>query len=302
MYWYNACGQVEDFYQNCYGANMVCQYGQCVYQQYINPAPNPNPNPNPYNPYATTACYGSNVYWYDSLGVASGLYKSCADANSCTQDACSAGKCSNVLKCDGTTCSAESADYKSYCQPVKPEPGPNGIEGLSVSFFAKQDLSAIQWEKSVRVGQSGQVYFLVSVANNGRSPIDNVVVSASIPSEVGLLGNIQVDNSPVAGDIASGINIGSLAPMSAKVVNFEGKTQTFSDESAKQAKVSAIVGQAKQEDSLSINFVPGQVAGASTSSSGFWDFVKRWYVWILVGAVLIFLFFVVFRRLSSNNA
>ena len=300
VYWYNSCGQVENLYQNCY-SNTFCQYGQCVYQQYIPPAPNPNP----YNPYATTACYGNNVYWYDSLGVASGLYKSCADANSCTQDSCYSGKCSNVLKCDGSACAAGSADYNSYCQQEKPAPAPApapepAAEGLSVSFFSKQDLSSIQWQKTGQVGQNSQVYFLVSVANNSKNPIDNVIVSASIPSEVGLLGNIQVDNMPATGDIVAGISIGSLAPMSAKVVNFEGKTQEFSGESAKEAKATVSAGQVKLADGLSLSFVPGQVAGIATSSNGLWDFVRRWYVWILAGAVLIFLFFVVFRRLSSN--
>jgi hypothetical protein len=178
------------------------------------------------------------------------------------------------------------------------------VSGLSVSFFAKQDASADQWQKTVQVGLNGQVYFMISAANNGSLEINNVNISASIPGEVYSLGNLKVDDVQVSGDIVSGINIGTLPSMATKLITFEGRTQTFSEQATKQATATINVSGATQSDSISINLNPSQAAGASISSasqtSDFWQFIKRWYLWILVGLVLIFLFIVVFRRLSSN--
>lgn len=55
-------------------------------------------------------------------------------------------------------------------------------------------------------------------------------------------------------------------------------------------------------DSVTISPNPNQAAAVSLTptTSGFMEFLKRWYLWILVAIVLIFLFFVIFRRLSTN--
>jgi len=162
----------------------------------------------------------------------------------------------------------------------------------------------MQWQKTVQVSSNGQVYFMVPVANNSAAQIDNIIVSANIPGEISSLGNLQVNGVPVSGDIVTGIGIGSLASGSAKTITFEGKTQTILAQATKQATATISVLGATQSDSLSVNLIPGQVAAASVSSTesatGFLAFLKRWYLWILVGLVLIFLFVVVFRRLSSN--
>jgi hypothetical protein len=144
---------------------------------------------------------------------------------------------------------------------------------------------------------------MIAVANNGTDPVDNVTISANIPIEIISLGNVQVNGNPISGDIVTGINIGSLAATTAKTITFEGTTQAFSTSDTKQATASIRIGNQNQSDSLDITFTPGEVAGASssdTTASAFWNFLKRWYLWILVGIVLIFLFIVVFRRLSTN--
>lgn len=184
IYWYDSCANRQDLIQDCASFGQSCQYGQCVVK-----------NVQPYNNYVVhyrITCYGNNLYWYDSLGVSSGLYKNCADTNSCTIDSCASGNCSNILKCDGSACAVGSADYNSSCLPA----------------------------------QTG-------AANN--NPVNNTT----------------------------------------------------------------------QSDSVTMNPNPAQVQSAAAVSSveavsGFWPFLKRWYLWILVLLVLIFLFIVVFRRLSSN--
>ncbi|MCX6720993.1 MAG: hypothetical protein NT026_00040 [Candidatus Staskawiczbacteria bacterium] len=245
-------------------------------------------------------CSADDLYWYDTLGAKTGLYRSCADANSCTQDTCGAAKCSNTLKCDGSTCVAGSPDYNTYCsQGNNNNNQPQNTNNVSISFFAKQDEGSMQWQKTVQLNANGKVYFMISVVDNSSAQADNVTVSANIPQEVSSLGNLQINGIPLTGDIVSGVNIGSIAVGTSKQLTFEGKAQSFSNQGTKQA--TATVG--SQSDSLSINLTGQQAAAAvsgAQTTTGFWAFLKRWYLWILVGLVLLFLFVVVFRRLSSN--
>jgi len=323
IYWYDSCGNQQDLYYNC-SNGQTCQYGQCIALQ-------PRSN---YVAHYRTSCYGISLYWYDSLGVFSGLYKNCADNNSCTLDACSSNKCSNTIKCDGSTCATNSTDYNSYCATMPAADQNNCGNGLcelsleettancpddckintanglsiSFSFFAKQNSNSDQWQKTTQVDSNSQVYFMISATNSSTTQINNVDVSANIPSEISSLGNLQLNGVPVSGDIVSGINIGSLAPTSTKSITFEGKTQTISSSSTKQATATSnISGDPKgalQSDSVSIILNPIQATAAvsaTPTTSGFWEFLKHWYLWILGALVLIFLFFVVFKRISSED-
>ncbi len=301
IYWFDSCSNRQDLYQDCLGYGQTCKYGQCVnYVPVVPPTP-------VYVAHSKIACYGNSLYWYDSLGSASGLYKTCQDANSCTLDACKSGRCSNVLKCDGTTCSQGSADYNTYCAlPQTPQipQTPSENVNLAISFVAKIKSSAEQWDKSVQVSQNSNIYFMISVNNNSGSQINNVNISANIPTEISFLGNLKVNDSSVGGDIVSGINIGSLPAGVSKSITFEGRTQTFSTKGQKSAVVTTSISGTNKTDSLTLNFSSSQVAqSASLSSapSGFVKFLQRWYLWILVAIVLVFLFVVVFRRLSSGG-
>lgn len=146
---------------------------------------------------------------------------------------------------------------------------------------------------------------MVSILNNSTTQADNVTVLANIPSEITSLGNLQINGVPTSGDIVSGVNIGSIAPSTSKSVTFEGRTQTISAQATKQAMVTVRVSDRDQSDSISMDLTIGQVAGASVSSaqasSGFMAFLRRWYAWIIGGIIMISLFIIVFRRLSSNT-
>jgi len=316
IYWFDSCSTRQDLYQDCASLGQTCQYGQCVVE--IQPV---------YIAHQKISCYANNLYWYDSLGAVNSLYKNCQDANSCTTNSCSGVKCSNILKCDGTTCLTDSADYNSYCASVsncgngtceenlgetsancpgdcKTNNPNNNPTNLSVSFVGKQDAASQQWDKNVQVQQNSTVYFMIAVNNNSDVAADNVNVSVNIPAEISLLGNLKINDVSVAGDIASGINLGSVSPKTSKSVTFEGKTQAFSIQEQKQATTTISAGGSNQSDFVDLSFNPSQsaVAGVSstTDNSGFMDFLKRWYLWILAAIVLVFLFIIVFRRFSSG--
>ncbi|MCX6724025.1 MAG: hypothetical protein NT155_02490 [Candidatus Staskawiczbacteria bacterium] len=185
IYWYSSCNNQQDLYQAC-GGSQVCKYGQCVnYVQPVQPVQQPANN---YTAYSTTICRGSSIYWLDSLGVISGSYKNCQDNNSCTIDTCLAKECSNLLKCDGSTCAVGSADYIAYCPQVNP----------------------------------------VNVPVTVVPPVEQPATTKPIAA---------VSNS----------------------------------------------------------------AATATESSGFWGFIKHWYGWIIATLILIVLFIIVYRRLSSEG-
>jgi len=296
IYWYDGCNNQQDLYTNCFGGQ-TCQYGQCV-NYIVNPV---LPPVNNYVAYSRIACYGNSIHWFDSLGSESGIYKNCDDGNACTADTCSAGKCKYTQI---TNCPSPTPDPIPTPTPTPtPIQQPN-LNGLTISFFTKQNSNSNQWQKTSEIGQNSQVYFMATISNNSTFQIDNINVSANIPNEISYLGNLQLNGVPISGDIVSGINIGSISPSSAKTITLEGKTQTISTVTTKQAIFSSNILGTTQSDSVSLNFSTGQVTASVATSvpatSGFWEFIKRWYLWIIVGLVLIFLFIIVFKRLSSE--
>ena len=306
-------------YLNCFNGQ-VCnnqnQYGQCA-TYFINPVlPPVQPD---YNPYYKKACHGNSVYWYDSLGVISGLYKSCNDENACTTDTCSVGKCVYTQitncqtnpnppvqnNCGNGLCEATLGETNANC--------PNDCKinianALSISFFTKQNSDSTQWQKIAQIGPDSKIYFMISLVNNSTTAVDNVSISANIPGEISSLGNLQLNGVAISGDIVSGINIGSVPPTSTKSITFEGRTQAVALTATKQAtttnNVAGVSGAPSGSDSVSIDFVPGQPATAAISDNpatpGFWGFLKQWYLWILGALVLLFLFVVLFKRFSSD--
>ena len=313
VYWYDSCGTQQDLYYSCNGG-LTCQYGQCTaYIQPIQPV-QPIQTYSNYVAHYKTACSGNSIHWFDSLGAESGLDKNCSDNNSCTLDSCSKNDCQNTLKCDGSTCATGSTDYNTYCQTTQATttPASTNANGLSITLYSKLDANSAQWQKTIKIGSNSTVYFMVTVNNNSTKQIDDVNVSANIPTEISSLGNLQINGVMVSGDIVSGINIGSVAPAGTKSITFEGKTQDISAQtagnSAEQAIASTSVsGAQKQSDSVSMSFTATQTTNAtaaaistSQDSSGFMGFLKRWYLWILTGLVLIFLFVIVFKRFSSD--
>lgn len=247
-------------------------------------------------------CFGSNVYWYSSCGVQQELIQICQASN----QICKFGQC--VYQ--PAPLPAPQPKLAPVPRPVPvptpaPAPRPEPAANISATFFAKKDSNAVSWDKSVQVGQNSTIYFLVVLKNTSTADINNIIVSAVIPQEVALLGNLKIDDVQTQGDIVSGIVIPSLPQNSAKSITFDGKTQAFSATGEKQATVNVIVPDSQtQFDSLTLNLNPSiQPAEISKTpvANPFVEFLKKWYLWIIVAAVLIALFVIIFRRLSTES-
>lgn len=315
-YWHNSCGALQSIYQNCNTTNQLCQSGQCVDK--------PTPPPAPVTSHARTACYNNNIYWYNSQGGLQEMQKSCSDTNTCTVDSCSQNKCSNTLKCDGSTCAVNSADYNQHCSanptptptPTTPGGSQTQANNLVISVFAKKETDGMQWQKYVTATNNDRLNFLITVKNISTQPINGVSVSIDSNAAIVYLGDLKIDNLASQGNINSGVAVGTISPKTSLAITFSATLQS------PNAQVFQINGRVSTEnttldtDILSINatasstpamgtpqtLTPNQdnLAGVTASDAPVVAFVKKWYLWIVIIAVLIVLFIIIFRRLSTN--
>lgn len=299
-YWYNSCGALEAVAQNCNNTNQVCQSGVCVNKA---PVARPSPTTPGYVKHFRQQCSNNSVYWYDSRGLANDIAKSCDDKNSCTQDSCGDLKCSNTLKCDGSTCAAGSADFMQYCPIVPGTPGANTGASLSITIFGKKNAQNLEWTKSVNVINNDEINILLTIKNTSTAPIDNVSVRVDALDKIDYTGNLKVDNAAFSGNIAAGIDMGTIAPKTSKVVSFTGKVKPDAGQNVVQINTTVTANGVSDSDYVIVNIQAPEVKNnfaAALGNSPFVNFLKTYWLWIIVTLVLIGLFVVIFRRLSSN--
>jgi len=274
VFWYDSCGRQGEWIKDC---AYKCVNGQCIEKQ------------STYIKHYKKVCYDNNLYWQDSNGVRNDIYSSCSDNDELTKDSCLDGKCVNEIieQNNQNKCELSSIDSTIFCGA--------GKEFANLS-------------KNIIISADEIVSCFIIVKNISATPLDGVAVRAEIPAEIIDITELKVDGVIFSGNVTAGINIGSVLPNTSKFITFAGKaivpiTQTLTKQITAIATSNVFVG----VDSMAINFQP-TVAGASTvasiesstESSSFVKFLKRWYIWILIAIVLIFLFIVIFRRISSN--
>ena len=96
-----------------------------------------------------------------------------------------------------------------------------------------RDLSINKTVRNITSGQSGdsdsanakvndRLLYKISVFNNGNATLTNVIVRDNLPSPLSIVsGTLKVDNDSNFGNLANGINIGSINIGVSKIVNFE---------------------------------------------------------------------------------
>ncbi len=327
-YWYDSCGSIQAVAQDCNKTNQICSNNQCINKATtVSAQTNYNNNPQTYIQNYRTACYSSNVTWYDSNAQVQGIYQNCADNNSCTVNNCKDNACTSVLKCDGSTCAVNSADYIAYCSLVVQTntqattqnttntttttnatnntqitgssfQSPSG--SLIISLFVKKDSETMQWSKYLNASNNEKLSFVITVKNISNSQVDNASISANFTNAISYTGNLKIDDVTSVGNITSGIEMGTLPPNTSKAISFSGTVQA---ETAQAISVLARVssGSMYDTDYLTVNVLaPGSSLTAAVSVNPFVDFVKKWYLWGIIILVLLILFIIIFRRLSAS--
>ena len=241
--------------------------------------------PNPYILHYSKTCYNNNVFWLDSNGARQDLYSNCQDANSCTADSCSSGRCINAVKCDGTACVKGTADYCSSCTSCGDGACNCGetmsscskdclIAGLALNLLGKKTSDPIQWAETFSA-QSGQTIDVIAVVSNGLdNTMDDVRLTVSLPQEVSYSGNLMVNGNLYNGDVRAGILLGSLAPRASQTVTFSAQISSQLFSSAADIMGTVYTNSGQSQDSIKVllfqpngEIVPEEVD--TTTASGF---------------------------------
>lgn len=259
VYWFDSYNVRQSLIQTCL-YNQTCQNGYCV-TNYIPPTP---------TPVNYKGCYNGDVYWFDpSTNVRLSFYKTCSDNNACTLDTCSgAGKCTSVLKCDGTTCAKGTDSYISQCtvcgdgvcdqgETIQSCAQDCNVIGLAVTIFGKKENDPVQWTKSFSADASQNLDFLLVVSNGLDTAMNNVSVRTDLPSEILYKGDLKLDGNDYSGDIRSGVSLGSLAPRSTRTLTFKGQvadtSYIFRNEADALATVVTSAGSSQDTARVNLN-------------------------------------------------
>ena len=140
------------------------------------------------------------------------------------------------------------------------------------------------------------------VKNISSLPIENVIIKVDGDTAITYDEAIKVDNIPSTGNMLTGINLGTLPAGISKEIFFSGsiKPETL----VGSVKITATVSYQNitNTDSVTVSLL-GEVKNnfaAALGSSAFMTFLKKWWLWILATLILIGLFFVIYRRISSD--
>jgi len=283
----------------CVIGNPLCQYSSSCVQP-----------TSTYIKHFKKDCYNGNLYWFDSNDLRQDEYRKCSDDNECTIDSCQNGGCVNELKCDGTTCKTDSENYCKSCEHCGDKICNCGetidscaddcqTGGLVVAILGKKGKETIKWLKNLEMRPGESIDFLVVVKNSSEENINDINVKTEIPSEIAYKGDLKIEGNLVDGDIKSGINIGSLAAHTVKAITFKGKVQSGNiPEVGKEVIALAKAGNLSDTHVLKIDLKTSRgFAGFSIASIKF--FVQQWYFWVFAILALVYLFFIVFRKLFS---
>lgn len=266
-------------------------------------------------PNAQLKCVSNISYWHDSCGALQSVAKNCNTTN----QVCQNGQCVNKTTPTPPT-TGQTPDYKAICAaycggqtPATPStpatpttpgtPAQPQTSQLQISLLGTKEAEPAMWGKFLNTAHNDKLVFLVMVKNNSTQAVNSASLIVELTSNISYTGNLKIDNTLSAGNITSGIELGGLAPNAAKLISFTGTVQGQANATTSQVISKATSGEVTTSDSLVVSIAAGQVAGASTASVGdspFMQFLKKWYLWIIIVAVLIALFVIIFRRLSTN--
>ena len=269
------------------------------------------PAPLAYIEHYRVFCYSNNVYWFDSMENARDIYKKCADENFCTVDLCADSDCKNTLKCDGSTCSKGSADYNKYCETeggttepqIAEQSSPEKNQSLLISLLAvakEED----NFQETIVAESGSKVLFQTEIENKSAQSMENASLKIVFSEEISFGGALSIDSIESAGDIISGITIGTIPNGITKKISFYGNIKK--DIPDGETKITATVssGNIYNEDSaiVKIGKIPETKSGfiAALENTSVANFVIKKYPWFITGAILVILFSVIYKKLSSE--
>ncbi|MFI5205425.1 MAG: hypothetical protein ACHQVK_00635, partial [Candidatus Paceibacterales bacterium] len=180
-------------------------------------------------------------------------------------------------------------------------------QGLVISAFVAKDASNPQWTKTLTAVNNDKLDFLFIIKNTSATPTDAVSVKTDITNNINYTGNLKVNNLDAAGNLTSGVDLGSIAAKTSMLVSFTGTMQPQANQSVVQATATVSANNTPQDSDYVIlntnanNNQTAAISNTSSTSNSLWsNLQKNWYIWLIIIIVLVVVFIIIFRRLSTN--
>ncbi len=276
VFWFDRYGNKKSIYQEC-AYNQTCQTDSCVTNACVS--------------HASKGCVNGSVYWYNSCGTQQEVYQNCTGAG---------------LTCQEGLCVASSGT--SVPQPQISYIKVKTNENLTLSLFGKKDGEDMQLRKELTLSTGDTINLVVVIKNTSDKTLDKVTVKIDPTEKVANLTNIKINGADSTENLIDGINLGSLQKGDSKIIAFDATVVTQNIQSGIKVSGTVTAGKITDNDFLTVNVQSNKISAApvenkntaAVGNSSLFDFLKKWYIWGILIIVLIFLFIIIFRRLSSN--
>jgi len=199
-------------------------------------------------------------------------------------------------------------DYITYCSSNNQNQTPANNQqtgSVVVSLFAKKESDNGQWSKNIDGQQNDVINFLVVVKNISTTAVQNVSVKTDITNNISYTGNLKINDTVAAGNVILGVSLGTLNPKTSVAVSFTGLVQPQNNQGPVQIVASANSDTTTHDsDQISLT-TPAQIESEvtppiNTGNPIISNFAKNWFIWLIIVIVLITVFIIIFRKLSTN--
>lgn len=257
---------------------------------------------------ATKQCISNIVYWYDSCGALQEVAQNCNLTNQLCQQAQCVNKATLPTQ-SATTPTPAPASQPTSTQTQNQAPD----ENIAVALFAKKETGDATWDKNITAAVNDKIDFLLVVKNTSAHQLDNVLVTATLTDAVAYTGNLKIGTLSSAGNIASGVAMGSLPPKASEVLSFTATAAAPTNQGGMQIIATANASGGAYDSDFVVAYTNAQIspgaapttitttATAPAAPNSFVNNLKKnWYIWVIILIILAVVFIIIFRRLSSN--
>ncbi|MDP2930519.1 MAG: hypothetical protein Q8N56_02855 [bacterium] len=178
-----------------------------------------------------------------------------------------------------------------------------------------QDVSVIKYARNLSdntaiatvtpADPSELIEFRVLVSSTGNVPAADLILKDTLPENMTYLGNLKIDGVAVVGNIATGLNLGTLNSQQTKTVTFEAiiaSTDKFGFGQTDLVNMALVynTGLAKTS-STTVRVNRSEVRGATDVPTGLFDNAKLAFIFS-AGITLLLTYFLLFKFYLGNRA
>jgi uncharacterized repeat protein (TIGR01451 family) len=162
-------------------------------------------------PRTAKQCVSNIAYWYNSCGALEDIYQNC----NTTGQICQNGQCVNK------PAAPNNDPTPTPVTALTPASTPQNA-GMGISLFAKKSSGQELLSSAIETVTGDTLTFFAVVRNTSTIPTDNATVKIQIPESIAYQNNLAINNVSSAGDLALGINLGSIPAKKSVLLSFGG--------------------------------------------------------------------------------